>query len=530
MKTALSIHDRLSRVHFFDHVVDLSKTPLSNIEILALGCCIKAAERMTELYVSQTGKKSSDLFFKYMNEQRNPEGRAIFRYLQVHGSPWDSFDHDEPFVPGIGRRPAKGPFYPTGLTQDEWDAWLQAHPDDKEAFESPYTVIERGRDGLVAVPYHNHYSPLLTEAANFLEVGATYLQEGPLKTYLELRAQTFKGTASYFDSDSAWVDTRGEPFEITLGPCETYIDDQFLGLKSAFEAYIGIPNREATEMLQQFNQPAAEFDRLLAQEYPFEPRPAGPMIVLDDVYRGGEARFGRMFVAANLPNDRKIHNLKGSKKIFSRTMLSAKFGNVGVPIAQRILHPADQAYCTVENRLASNVGHELSHGMGPTGIMRDGELIRFGVILKDLHSMIEEAKADMLGIRFLHHCCTSGILGMDTVKGAIATELICTIMGLRKSFTEAHARGNLVQYNWLKNTGAWRYNESTGCYTINYDVALNGMIMLSDAFLRLQLGGSYDAAREFVETWGSIPPELVQIVKSLSDIPLEVHPRFDIAG
>ncbi len=134
----------------------------------------------------------------------------------------------------------------------------------------------------------------------------------------------------------------------------------------------------------------------------------------------------------------------------------------------------------------------------------------------------------MLGVRFLEYCREKDIITSDTIKGAIATELVATIMGLRKSFTEAHARGNLVQYNWLKNACAWRYNETADRYGIDYDIALYSMIELSDTFLRLQLAGSHEQAQAFMTIWGEIPPELPAIIKKLQDIPLEVHPHYII--
>lgn len=526
MQSTLTIQDRLNRVHFFDHVVRLRDLPLSNTEVLALSCFIKAADLMTDIFLTQVSSDNERLAVKLRNRS-DTEGQMLYQYFMVHGSPWDSFDHNEPFVPNVGPRPAIGPFYPSDLTEDEWKAWLEANPQDREVFESPYTVIKRNGGQLLADPYQNHYRRL-EEAAALLEVGATYLSPGPLRNFIELRAAFFRGKTNHYASDSAWVDLRGEPFEITIGPHESYIDDPFLGLKTAFESYIGILNKDATALLQRFVRPAREFDALLATEYPFTSRPAGPMLVLDDIYRAGECRFGRQFVAQNLPNDRRIHDEKGSKQIFSRTMLAAKFTTVGIPIAQVILSPDDQKYCTVENRLASNVGHELAHGMGPTMVTHNGQQVRFGVILKDLHSTIEEAKADMLGVRFLEYCRSKGIVDSDVIKGAIATELIVTLMGLRKSFTEAHARGNLVQYNWLKAVDAWHYHEGDGIFVIDYDRALEGMVMLSNTFLQLQLAGNYEQAREFMEKWGEIPPELPEIVKRLEHIPLEVHPRYII--
>src|SRR5262249_41271921 len=65
-------------------------------------------------------------------------------YFDLMGGPWDRTDpHQAPF---IGSRPKspQGGFYPQDLTKADVEAWLAAHPGDKEGFQSYFTVIRRG--------------------------------------------------------------------------------------------------------------------------------------------------------------------------------------------------------------------------------------------------------------------------------------------------------------------------------------------------------------------------------------------------
>jgi hypothetical protein len=328
----------------------------------------------------------------------------------------------------------------------------------------------------------------------------------------------------------AWVDTNGDPFEVTIGPYETYFDNLF-GLKAAFESFIALPDKDSTEALTRFTPYVPEFDLMLTQEFNFKPKGAAiPLEVVSDVMRGGEGGFGYMFVAYNLPNDRRVHDIKGSKKVFSRTMMEAKFFTRGLPVAERIL-PSDMVdNCNFDNRLLFVLGHELAHGLGPSKIKSGSREIPFEVALKDLHSSLEEAKADMLGTRLLKHFRNRNLFDDKKLEGIVSTEIVAYFQQWDKGFTEAHSRGNLIEYNWLKENKALKYNKATKKYDINAEKCIEAMSDLSTEFLNLQIAGDYDKAKRFMKQWGSIPEEVPEIIETLSDLPTAVSPIWDLSG
>ncbi|MDP2598786.1 MAG: hypothetical protein Q8P49_03075 [Candidatus Liptonbacteria bacterium] len=519
----MNIKERLAKISFLPVRPDLSG--LKDNERRALAHCVRASTIVTDIYLRQVFA-DNPLIYKELLKRGDEEGVDLARYFKVHGSPWDSFDNETPFISGIGEREKFGSFYPNGFTKEEYNAWLTSHPEDRPLFESPYTVIERRGDSLVAIPYSEAYASFLNEAAEELRAAADELPAGKLRSFLELRAAAFLSN-DYFESDMAWVDTDGDPFEVTIGPYETYFD-KLLGIRASFEAFVGVPDKDATAALQKYTPVVPDFDRILSKEFAFKPKGAAiPLEVIDDVVRGGEAIFGYFFVAYNLPNDRRVHDLKGSKKVFSRTMMQAKFDALIRPVAERTLSARDFKCCKFSNRFLFVLGHELSHGLGPSMVKIDGREMPFEVALGDLGSCIEEAKADMLGARLLGYFRERGLLDDETLRGCIVSEIATYASSWRQGYTEAHARGHLVQYNWLKDRGAVTYNASEKVFEIDAERAFEAMTLLSTEFLKLEVAGDYNRAKAFMDSWSVVPPEIPAILERLADIPLAVYPVYD---
>jgi hypothetical protein len=519
----MNIKESLGKIIFFDVAQDLSV--LTDNEREALRHCVRAAEILTDVYLLQMDPQSLDRRAA-LAARTDEEGKDILKYFNVNGGPWDGFNNDEPFIPGVGAKPKAAAFYPADMTEKEWDAWLAAHPGDREKFESPVTIIKRSADGgLIAVPYSKEYEKFLKEASGELSTAAALLPDGALKKFLGLRAAAFLSN-DYWESDIAWVDTDGAPFEVTIGPYETYADGLF-GTKATFEGFVALPDKEATAEMQKFSATLPEFDAMLGARLGYKPKDnATPMVFVRDVSRGGEAAFGRQFVAYNLPNDRKIHEAKGSKKVFSKTMMDAKFSMLTHRIAEPLLAPEMLNRCGQRHRVLFVLGHELAHGIGPGVREVNGREVSFEVLLKDLHGMLEEAKADMLGVALLDHFCKKGLLTREELEGCAIYEVAAMAAGWRVSYAEAHSAGSLIEYNWLTHHGAVRYDEATGFFEIDPQKTVAAMIALGEEFVKVQQEGNYAKAAAFVKQWGFIAPEVPKLVARFADLPLEVHPEY----
>ena len=141
-----------------------------------------------------------------------------------------------------------------------------------------------------------------------------------------------------------------------------------------------------------------------------------PMEVMDAPYRAGDLRHGYQAVADNLPNDPRIHQEKGTKKIFFKNFMDARVTYVVLPIAHRLMQPGQAAKASAEGYLASTLMHEISHELGPDFARRGGKQIDIREAIGPAYSGLEEAKADVVGMFGLKWLVDHGALPMSALK------------------------------------------------------------------------------------------------------------------
>src|SRR4029078_459048 len=135
--------DRLARV---DMQVDTSY--LSGEERQVVNLLIQAADLMNPIYLRQVSADNVRL----REEIAKSGDKVLLDRFDTFMGPWDETEEDKPFY-GNAARPVGAGFYPGDLTKDQFDAYLAAHPDQKDKLTSPYTVVKRQGDTLIAVPY-----------------------------------------------------------------------------------------------------------------------------------------------------------------------------------------------------------------------------------------------------------------------------------------------------------------------------------------------------------------------------------------
>jgi len=506
--------------------IDYDPSILSAGDKKALEKLVEAARLMDEIFLRQVFKGNVEL----RDELQKLTGgdRVLYDYFTINFGPFDRLDHDKPFIDvGVKEKPAGANFYPEDLKKEELEKWMRAHPADKKNFESNFTIIERDGKFLRATPYPAVYKTWLEPAAKLLKEAADIVENPSLKKYLTSRADAFLSN-NYFQSDCDWMDLKDHSLEVVFGPYEVY-EDNLMGYKASFEAFITAVDPLESKKLAKVASYLDELENNLPVPKDLHNKRRGkesPIIVAQEIYSAGDTKAGIQTIAFNLPNDEKVREKKGSKKVMLKNISKAKFNNILIPIAEQMMDSKDVKDVSFDAFFNHTLLHEMSHGLGPGTIKIGGKETTVNKALKDLYSVMEECKADTLGVYNTLYLKTKGMYSDDFMKTLYPTYLAGIFRSTRFGIKEAHGGSNIMQFNYLREKGAFTYDPKTGRFGVDRVKMDSAIKDLAHDLLMIEAKGDYAGAKAFVEKYRAMPKEFEDAIAKLKGIPVDIRPIY----
>ena len=486
---------------------------------------IQAADLLNPIFLRQVSADNPRVREEIARLNR-ADGPMLLDWFDFNAGPWDTLADNRPFW-GDRPLPPGGGVYPADLTKDALDAYLAAHPGEKEALTSPYTVVHREGDRLVAVPYSVEYRQWLEPAAQLLEKAAARTSNASLKRFLTLRAQAFRSN-DYYESEMAWMDVSGTPIEVVIGPYEVYADNIY-AQKTAFESYVTVADPKQSAALARYKALLPDMERNLPvpDKYKNANRPfSSPILVTEEVHGGGEAGPGIQTIAFNLPNDERVRAAKGAKKVILANVLGAKYERIVAPLAGLVFVPEQAAKVTKQYMTQETLFHELSHSLGPGILTLNGRQTSVNAELKDQYSAIEESKADVMGAWNILYLMHRGELPIAERDQLLSSYMADVFRHLRFGTADAHGRGAAMQYGFLKERGGLAWDASARRFRIDYDKLEAGLGALVGELVRIEGDGDYAGARAFLDRYGRLDPEAQAVIATMSHIPVDIQPIY----
>ncbi|MEW6455570.1 MAG: peptidase [Acidobacteriota bacterium] len=420
-------------------------------------------------------------------------------------------------------------FYPENMTKEEFENFVKENPELKSLFESPFTVLKRKEKELEAIPYNVEYRDYLEKASNVLKEAAQIAENLTLKKYLSQRAEDLL-TDNFFQSDCDWLDLKDNQIEIVIGPYENY-EDKLLGLKTSYECFIYLNDFEESKKIENFSSYLSELQKNLPVEAQYKAAKPGifsPIRIADEIFSSGEGNWGIHAIAFALPNDEKVREEKGTRKVILRNIMRAKFENTLLPIAKEIVSEELISDVTFDGFFYNVLLHELSHPLGINFIKKsDGSISTVNKELKENYAVIEEAKADILGLFNFDYLIKKKVILEEMEKKMYATYLASIFRSIRFGAEEAHAKANLLQFNYLLNDGAITYDLVNKKYSINEERIKKSVSNLAKELLTIEGKRDYPASSLMIERYSKIPDFLKTSIEKLKDIPVDVKPVYD---
>lgn len=471
----------------------------------------------------QIGKITDDLFWKQTFGDKSLLDTISDSYAKdfamIHYGVWDRLDNNKPFIEGYGEKLPMCNYYPHDITLEEFNAF------EDENKDSWYTVIRRNDDGsLKSVWYHEEYAEEIGQICTLLEKAVALAENPGLKNYLEKRIEAFK-TDDYLASDLAWMDMKDSKIDFVTGPIESY-DDKFRETKTSYESFILLKDEERSKDLAKFVSmlPALQKELPCAPEYKtFVPGTSSDLNVYDVVFYAGDCNAGSKTIAINLPNDDRVHALKGTRRLQLRNSMKAKFDKILMPIGELIVTPEQQKYLNFDAFFWNVTFHEVAHGLGVKQTINGKGSV--DAAMGTEKTSWEEAKADILGLFMVTKLVEMGEITNITSEDAIATYIAGILRSVRFGAASSHGKANMMCFNYMEKAGAFTRDDK-GQYVIDFEKAKEAMNGWAALILKTQGDGDVEFATKYRAENGNITPALQADLDKINNAGIPRDIRF----
>jgi hypothetical protein len=503
----------------------LNRGALSPKEVQLVQKLVDAANSIERIYWRQSDPNGLKLYGE-LEKSADPLDQKVLRFLKINGSRYDLIDELKPFI-GTQPAPPGRALYSVGLTREEAEKYVAANPGAKNAVYDEHSVLRKDENKLQAIPYHVAYAEFLKDAAQDLREAAALSDDAAFAKFLRMRADALLSD-DYYKSDLAWLGLKEPKFDLILAPYESYLDN-LLGVRTSYGAAVLIRNEEESKKLAVFQKYVPELQEALPLDKRDLPTKRGhvtPMEVMDTPFRTGDLLHGYQSVADNLPNDARVHEAKGSKKIFFKNFMDARVNVVIVPIARRLLRQDQAARATGNGYLAGTLAHEISHELGPNySRTPGGKKDTREAIGKDF-SALEEAKADVAGMFCLKWLADHGAITKEQLEEDYISYVAGNFRTIRFGIAEPHGRGEMMEFNYMLEQGAVTRDAATGRYAVMLDKMPGAIAALAKELLEQEATGNRARTAAWFAKYEVLPDHLKNAFAQVSDIPVDIQPIY----
>jgi dipeptidyl-peptidase-3 len=363
------------------------------------------------------------------------------------------------------------------------------------------------------------YSPAIEKIVSWLQkaenVAATEQQEEVIQNLISFY-QT--GDLEQWDKfNISWVNDTNTPVDFINGFVEVYNDP--LNLKGTWESVVEIIDKNATKRMKTLSRNAQWFENHspVADQFKKENVTGVTGKVINVVQLGGDV-YPYSPIGINLPNSDWIRKNHGSKSVTLNNIINSHYkGSMESGMLEEFAYSEEEIKLSKEHGLKAHNLHVdmhevLGHGSGqllPDVTSHD---------LKNFHSTIEEARADLFAMYFImdDKLIELGLMpNKDVAKAAynayIRSGLMTQLTRIEKgkNLEEAHMRNRQLISKWVYENGLsdsviTKENKNGKTYFVVHDHQklreLFGELLAK--VQRIKSEGNYQAAKQLIEKYG----------------------------
>ncbi len=461
----------------------------------------------------------------------------------------------EPFLPVVPVVPGKN-VYPWGVTKEEIETYLSAHPDKREEIMGLRTVVRTAnslnaesdlaklrkypvlgtlhpglraelemiqggkarpgmmlaRLGFYAVPYSVAYADELIKAHGLLNEAANALQKDDeeFAGYLRNRARDLL-TDDYESGDAAWVTGHFKNLNAQIGSYETY-DDELFGVKTFFAFSLLATRQQETTALRQAMKGLQALEDSLPYDHHKRVREDIPVGVYDVIADFGQARGAN--TATILPNESYLARRYGRTILLRANIMREPNIFAGTSRGFAAAVGEDQAKAlTSDGNFYRTLWHEVGHYLG-VDRTKDGRDL--DQALQDDASALEEMKADLVSLFVAEALHKQGYYNDEVFKSVYAGGILRVLQNNKPRRDQPYNTMQLMQWNFFLENGLLTFENAT--LRIHYDRYHSVVGKLLAKVLEVQYAGDKAAADRFIDQYTTWKEELHGVIaKSIRD-------------
>ncbi len=515
---------------------------LSAGERKALDALLEAGGIMQDLYEAQLHDQAEAARAALDSAQAPPHVDALRRlYRLSHGPIATTLENERaPFLPVDPPVPGKN-VYPWGVTREEIDRYLAAHPGERDLLLDPRTAVRRAtaenlaRDraalarhpvldalhpglrarvsspprpgAFYAVPYSVAWADQVVRASGLLMAAADALgkDDPELAGYLRNRARDLLSD-DYESGDASWVTGRFGRMNAQVGAYESY-DDGLYGTKAFFSTSLLLRDEKATAALAAAIKGLQQVEDSLPYAPPAAPRrvreeiPVGVYHVIADF---GQARG--INTATILPNDALFARRYGRTILLrANIMRNPDLYASAQGTWQAAVADAHDGDLGPDGDFQRTLWHEIGHYLG---VDRDRAGRDLDEALEANAPAFEEMKADLVSLFAARALRARGYHDDAGLRSVYAAGIRRTLQGVKPRREQPYQTMQLMQMNWFLENGLLEYDRGRQELVIHYDRYHDVVAALLKEVLAVQHAGDKAASDRFVERWTAWSPDL----------------------
>jgi hypothetical protein len=450
----------------------------------------------------------------------------------------------ETFLPVDEIQPGKN-VYPWGIKQQEIEAFLAAHSDQRDSIMDSRTVVRRAtseelrRDlskleqypvldtlhpglrqrlermlsrpnprNLYALPYAVAYADELIRSHKLLNEAAEAVakDDEEFARYLRNRSRDLLSN-DYESGDAAWVTGRFKNLNAVIGAYETY-DDELFAVKTFFALSVLSVRRDETRELRLQTAGLQILEDSLPYAHHKLVREDIPISACEVIADFGQARGGN--TASILPNESYLARHYGRTILLRPTIIwdpeVFRITKIGWEAAVASAHKDE---LTADGNFYRTVWHEAGHYLG---VDRTKEGRDLDEALQDNSSLLEEMKADLVALFIAEAFRKQGYYDTKRLRAVYASGISRILLNNKPRKDQIYYVMQLMTWNFFLQNGLLSFDRQRERLNIHYEKYHEVVGKLLAQVLEIQYQGDKAASDRFIEQYSTWDENLHGVV------------------